>query len=263
MSATTGGVRAAAFFDLDKTVIARSSSLAFSRAFRRAGLLTRRSELRSALAHVGYLLGADGTQQVERLGRVLTSLVTGWEVALVQRLVAETVHELIDPIVYAEALALIEEHRAAGRDVVIVSASGAEVVEPVGRLLGAAHVLATQLAVDDGRYTGEIESWVHGEAKAAAVRALADEVGYDLAASWAYSDSASDLPMLEAVGHPAVVNPDRAWRRTAVARGWPVLEFRRPVRLPRRRRRVVAAAVALVALVALAALVLPLRRGRR
>lgn len=231
-------VRVAAFFDLDKTVIARSSTLAFSRSFYRGGLLSRRAVARSAYAQLSYVIGSANAKQVERMRAFLTRQVAGWDVALVRSLVAETLHELIDPIIYAEAAALIESHRAAGRDVVVVSASGAEVVRPIGELLGAAHVVATEMVVAQGRYTGEIETYVYGEAKADAVRRLAEQQGYDLAASYAYSDSVTDLPMLAAVGHPSVVNPDRALRKEAAARDWPVLVFTRPVRLRTDRRLV-------------------------
>ena len=135
-----------------------------------------------------------------------------------REIVAETLHDLIDPIIYDEAASLIEEHHAAGRDVVIVSTSGAEVVEPIGELLGADRVVATRMVVgEDGRFTGEVEYYAYGPTKAEAVTELAASEGYDLDRCYAYSDSATDVPMLEAVGHPYAVNPDRALRREAVA----------------------------------------------
>lgn len=221
----------AAFFDLDKTIIARSSTFAFSRPFYAGGLITRSAVLRSAYAHFVYLVGGADHDQMERLRAYLSDLVTGWEVQQVRDIVAETLEELIQPLVFREATALIEEHRAAGRDVVIVSSSGAEVVEPIGAMLGADHVIATRMVVEDGRYSGEIEFYAYGEHKAAAIRALAAERGYDLAECHAYSDSFTDLPMLAEVGHPTAVNPDRALRKEATTRGWPVRDFTQPVRL--------------------------------
>ena len=223
--------RTAAFFDLDKTIIARSSTLAFSRSFYQGGLINRRAVMRSAYAQFVYLVGGADHDQMERMRAYLSSMCTGWDVQQVKDIVSETLHELIDPIIYDEAATLIEEHHLAGRDVVIVSSSGAEVVEPIGEMLGADRVIATRMVVEDGRYSGEIEYYAYGETKAAAIRELADELGYDLAASYAYSDSVTDLPMLEEVGHPHAVNPDRGLRREAVAREWPVLVFTKPVRL--------------------------------
>jgi haloacid dehalogenase-like hydrolase len=145
------------------------------------------------------------------------------------------------------------------------------VVEPIGTMLGADHVVATRMVVTDGRYSGEIEYYAYGETKAAAIREVAEQAGYDLTRSYAYSDSVTDLPMLEAVGHPFAVNPDRQLRREAVQRGWPVLVFSKPVALRQRVRgvampsRPVVTASALGAGAAAAGLVwyVSRQRGRR
>jgi HAD superfamily hydrolase (TIGR01490 family) len=224
----------AAFFDLDKTIIAKSSVLAFGKPFYQSGLLNRRAVLRSAYAQFVFALAGADEDQIERMRAYLTAMCTGWDVSQVREIVSETLHEIIDPIVYDEAVELISEHKAAGRDVVIVSSSGEEVVAPIGAMLGADHVVATQMHVADGRYTGEIGRYAYGPEKAVAIRALAEERGYDLAGSYAYSDSATDVPMLEAVGHPFAVNPDRALRRVAAERGWPTLIFSNAVPLRER-----------------------------
>ena len=226
--------RAAAFFDLDKTVIAKSSTLTFSKSFYQGGLINRRAVLRTAYAQFVFLAGGADHDQMERMRAYLSALCTGWPVDQVRDIVAETLHELIDPLIYDEAAQLIEAHHAAGRDVVIVSSSGAEVVEPIGALLGADRVIATTMVIEDGRYTGDIAFYAYGPNKAEAVRRLADREGYDLSRCYGYSDSITDLPMLTAVGHPHVVNPDRPLRREAAARGWPVLIFSRPVSLRER-----------------------------
>jgi len=127
--------------------------------------------------------------------------------------------------VYLVARALLDRHRDAGEDVIIVSTSGQEMVGPIGAILGAALVIATRMEIAEGRYTGQMEFYAYGEAKARRVRELAAERGYHLADCYAYSDSVTDLPMLEAVGRPHAVNPDRALRRLAHQRGWPVLAF--------------------------------------
>ena len=236
MSGSAPAGRPAAFFDLDKTIIARSSTLAFSKPFQAGGLISRRAVLRSAYAQFVYHAGGADHDQMEKMRQLLSALSSGWEVQTVRDIVAETLHHVVDPLVYDEAVSLIEDHHLAGRDVIIVSASGSEVVEPIGELLGADGVVATRMQVVDGRYTGEIDYYAYGVHKAEALQRLAAEHGYDLSRSFAYSDSITDLHMLEAVGHPYAVNPDRELRREAQARGWPVLVFNRPVALRRRMR---------------------------
>ena len=221
--------RAAAFFDLDKTVIAKSSTLAFGRPFFHGGLINRRAVLKAAYAQFVFSLAGADDQQMERMRAQITQMCAGWDVATVHEIVEETLHEIVDPLVFAEAADLIEEHRLAGREIVIVSTSGADVVEPIGAMLGADRVVATRMVTVEGRYTGEIEFYAYGENKAVAIRELAAAGGFDLADCYAYSDSITDLPMLSAVGHPTAVNPDRALRRGALERGWPVREFTRPV----------------------------------
>lgn len=223
--------RTAAFFDLDKTIIARSSALAFGRPFRHGGLINRRASLKAAYAQLVYLVAGADEDQMVRMRNYITEMCTGWDVQQVKDIVAETLHDIVDPLIYDEAANLIEEHRAAGREVVIVSSSGEEVVGPIGEMVGADRVIATRMVVADGRYTGQISYYAYGPAKAAAMRDLAAAEGYDLDDCYAYSDSITDLPMLEAVGHPTAVNPDRALRRIARERGWPVEVFTRPVSL--------------------------------
>lgn len=228
--------RSAAFFDLDRTVIAKSSALAFGRPFYRDGLIKRGDVVKAAYAQLMFRLGGADEAAMARTRDYLARLCRGWSVAQVSQIVRETLDELINPYIYAEAGELIDEHQRAGRDVVLVSASGEEIVRPIGELLGVTDVIATRMATADGRYTGEIEFYAAGDAKTEAVKAMAAQRGYDLAESYAYSDSISDLPMLTAVGHPVAVNPDRALRRAAAEREWEVREFRHPVPLRQRLR---------------------------
>lgn len=158
-------------------------------------------------------------------------MCTGWDVEQVRSVVSETLHEIVDPLVFAEAANLIADHKLCGRDVVVVSASGEEIVAPIARALGATHAMATRMVAEDGKYTGEVAFYCFGEGKAEAIRELATREGYALEHCYAYSDSITDLPMLETVGHPSVVNPDRGLRKEAAAREWPVLTFSRPVPL--------------------------------
>ncbi len=228
--------RPAAFFDLDKTIIAKSSTLAFSRPFYAGGLISRGSVLRSAYAQFVYLVGGADHDQMEKMREFLSDLCAGWDVQTVREIVADTLHNIVDPLVFDEAVSLIEEHHLAGRDVIIVSASGAEVVEPIGEMLGADGVIATRMEIDNGKYTGEIGYYAYAENKATAIHELAEAKGYDLERSYAYSDSVTDVHMLEIVGHPYAVNPDRELRRQATSRGWPILVFDKPVALRSRVR---------------------------
>ena len=232
-----GMARSAAFFDLDKTILAKSSSLAFARPFYKGGLIGRADVLKSAYAQFTYLSSGADHDQMEAMRHYMSELVKGWDVETVRRIVAETLDEIVDPAVYEEAVDLIEEHQEAGRDVIIISSSGTEVVEPIGERLGVDRAIGTQVEIVDGRYTGEILFYAYGEGKAEAMRALAEENGYDLAECYAYSDSMTDLPMLEVVGHPYAVNPDAPLRAVAVERGWPIVDFARPVAMPTVRQR--------------------------
>jgi HAD superfamily hydrolase (TIGR01490 family) len=241
--------RAAAFFDLDKTIIAKSSTLVMGKPFFQGGLISRRAILKSTYAQLVYSLAGADEDQMDRMRDYLAELCRGWDAEQVQGIVDETLHDLIDPLVYDEAVSLIEEHHAAGRDVVIVSSSGEEIVRAVGVMVGADHTIGTRMEVEDGKYTGVIDFYAYGPHKASAIIEVAATCGYDLADCYAYSDSATDLPMLEVVGHPVAVNPDKPLRRAATERGWPILEFRRPVSLrsrisalPRPSRPVLASA---------------------
>jgi HAD superfamily hydrolase (TIGR01490 family) len=222
----------AAFFDLDKTIISRSSSLALSGPLYRAGMVSRGQLLRGAYAQLVYLLVGADEAKMERLKEGMLALTKGWNRGRLEALVDEVILEVIDPHVYQEALDLIALHRSEGRQVFIVSSSPEEVVRPLARHFGVSGVIATQAATDvEGNYTGELSFYAYGERKADAIRERAASLGIDLERSFAYSDSATDLPMLAAVGRPVAVNPDRELRKEAEERGWQVRDFRRPVRL--------------------------------
>ncbi len=226
------GATQAAFFDLDKTIIARSSTLVMGRTFFRDGLLSSSTVLKTLYAQAVYqLVGADH-ERMEQARHAALELTKGWEADRIRRLVRETMEEVIAPLAYREALDLIAEHRRAGRDVWIVSSSGEEIVEPFGEYLGIRNVIATRSGIDeDGRYDGTLEFYAYAGAKATAMRQVAEVRGYDLAECYAYSDSITDLPMLTVVGHPVAANPDRELRAAAIAMDWEVRDFHSPVRL--------------------------------
>jgi HAD superfamily hydrolase (TIGR01490 family) len=252
----------AAFFDLDKTVIAKASVAAFGAPFRRGGLLTRRTVARVITSHLIFLhLGAD-EQRLARIREAMLAVTKGWERDRVRAIVAASLLETVEPLIYAEALELMEEHRALGDRVYLVSASPEEIVLPLAEMLGVDGAIASRGEIDDaGCYTGHMAFYADGPAKALAVRELAERTGIDLEASSAYSDSATDLPMLEAVGHPVAVNADRPLARIARERGWQTLRFTKPVRL--RDRMAISGPVLTTGLAALAgAAVILWRHGR-
>lgn len=220
----------AAFFDLDKTVIARSSTLAFGRPLFKEGMISRAMIIKGMYGQLIYhLFGADESK-MEKMRVALLELTKGWDKARIEALVRETLTEIIDPIIFQEAIDLIHAHREAGRRVYIVSSSAEEIVRPLASYIGVPHVIASRARVDDdGRYTGELEFYCQGEGKRTAIEEAAERYGIDLTQSYAYSDSFTDLPMLEAVGHPHAVNPDKELRKTAEERDWPVLEFKQPI----------------------------------
>jgi HAD superfamily hydrolase (TIGR01490 family) len=231
-------VTQAAFFDLDKTVIARSSALAFTGRLRKAGLLGRPALLRATVSQLMYVLFGADHDQLEKTRDAMLQLTKGWDRGEVEAIVEEALEDVVAPLVYAEALFLIDEHIREGRRVFIVSASPEEVVRPLARYIGVDEVIASKARIDEeGRYTGEVESYAYGPGKAEIVTRLADADGISLGDSYAYSDSATDLPLLEIVGHPHAVNPEKELREVAVERGWPILEFRRQVSLAKRLTR--------------------------
>jgi HAD superfamily hydrolase (TIGR01490 family) len=225
----------AAFFDLDKTVIAKASMVAFSGPLHRAGLLSRRMLLRAAWGQLIYAQFGASQAKLTKLRDSVLRLTRGWDQAEISQIVEDTLVEVVEPIVFDEALGLIEQHREQGHKVFIVSASPEEIVAPLARYLGVDEAIATRAELDErGRYTGKTERYCYGPEKVAAIAEVAERDDIDLGASYAYSDSATDLPMLEAVGHPIAVNPDRDLLRAARANGWEVRRFAH--RVPLRER---------------------------
>lgn len=187
--------------------------------------------MRSGYAQLLLMVAGADADFMERMRSRISALCAGWDVAEVRAVIEQNLPEILSPMIYAEASTLIDSHRERGHEVVVVSASGEEMVAPIAEALGAVRAAATRMTVADGRYTGEIDFYCYGEGKAEAARRMAADHGYRLEHSYAYSDSITDLPLLEAVGHPHAVNPDRALRRIAVGRGWPVLNFVAPIPL--------------------------------
>ena len=217
----------AAFFDLDRTLLSRSSSLALAGTFWRHGLIGRRHIAQATLAQLVFTTFGAGQARVGRTADRAVSVLRGLSVDVMRGIVAEAWPTVLRPLVYREALDLAASHEARGERVYIVSAALQEVVDMISRELGFDGALASQAEVEEGVYTGRLERRLYGFEKRVALEELASAQGLDLASSTAYSDSHTDLAFLEAVGHPVAVNPDRALRRVVRERGWPALRFRR------------------------------------
>ncbi len=216
---------AAAFFDLDRTLMAGSSGFHWARAARRSGLLSRRRLVADAWANVQFRLQGstdEGTEKVEaRVGEWLA----GRRVVELERL-APLVLAGVLPRLYPQVLRVAYEHQDAGRPVFICTAASQGTADMLAHVLGFDGAAGSRLEQVDGVYTGGYDGpFCYREGKPERMRELAEAAGLDLAVSWAYSDSESDLPMLRAVGHPVAVNPDRVLGRVAAEEGWEVLRF--------------------------------------
>ncbi len=220
----------AAFFDLDKTIIAKSSVLAYSKTFRNHGLLNRRALAKAAYGQVIFQVLGANESKMEKMRQVALELTKGWNHDHVKELVQESLQEVVVPIIYEDALELIEYHKEQGRMVVIVSSAPAEIVEPMAKHLGADEYIATETKLEaHGNYTGELEFYAYGSFKPQAVQIMSEKLNIDLENSYAYSDSVTDIPLLECVGKPIAVNPDRDLARIARERGWRIEKFTHPV----------------------------------
>lgn len=218
-------VRSAAFFDLDRTLIKRASVLALAGTFRERGVISRWDLLKAAVWQLIFTARGADADAVRRAAEDGMRFLKGYSVEEMRELVGDAMEPVLRPLVYEEPLALVAEHRKRGECCYIVSATLQEIVDHIATDLGFDGAVGSRCEIVDGVYTGKSLSGVHGDGKVIAVHELAAKHDLDLATSTAYSDSHTDVPFLEAVGHPIAVNPDRQLRRIAKRRGWPVLEF--------------------------------------
>jgi HAD superfamily hydrolase (TIGR01490 family) len=229
----------AAFFDLDRTLMAGSSAFQFGRAAHRAGLMSSRDLARDAWENLVFRLRGSTDARTDALRARVSGALEGVRVRDLQRLAPEVLAGVL-PRLYPKMLAIAYEHQDAGRPVFICTAASQEMAELMAIVLTFDGAVGSVSEVRDGRYTGRPGGpFTYRDGKAQAIRELAEREGIDLAASWAYSDSESDLPMLRSVGHPVAVNPDATLARIAREEGWEVLRFER---LGRRLRLAGAAA---------------------
>jgi HAD superfamily hydrolase (TIGR01490 family) len=244
MGADSPQPRGAAFFDLDRTLMEGSSAFQFGRAAYRAGLLGRRQLLADGWANLRFRLrGATDEDTRALLDRVSESL-RGIRVRDIERLGPDVLTGVL-PRIYPQLLAVAHEHQDAGRLVYIVTAASQDLARLLATVLALDGAIGSQFSkAVDGVFTGRPAGvFIYGEAKARAIEELARHEHIDLAVSYAYSDSESDLPMLQAVGNPIAVNPDTRLAAIARAEGWEMLWFER---LSRRLKASVALAGAAV-----------------
>lgn len=217
-----------AVFDLDKTIIDTSASMAYRKPLAERGLITTTDMLRMLMMLGNYMISGHDDNSLNTTRDTLVAMIRGRSQADLADVAHGALQDVIVPVIYSEARTLIARHHALGHHVAIITASARVLVTPIADELGADHLIATELDVDDdGRFTGEVPFFCKGPAKVEGLRRLAGTEGYDLSVSYAYTDSATDLPLLEAVGHPTVVNPDRTLRREATTRDWPIARFGR------------------------------------
>jgi HAD superfamily hydrolase (TIGR01490 family) len=218
--------RVAAFFDVDRTLLRGSSLLHVARPMRRAGFMPTRVMFHSLVMQARFSLFGFDEVQLHEAVRGAGALVAGIESDRLLGFARQVIPVYVVPRVYAEARARIAWHRDRGDLVFLVSSSPREFITVLGSVLGVDGVAGTEAELREGRYTGRILRLCHGAGKADAVREMAAANDVDLTLSYAYGDSfASDLPMLEAVGHPVCVNGDRLLTAHAERLGWPVERF--------------------------------------
>ena len=208
----------AAFFDLDKTIIATSSAFAFGKEFRNNGMITRQEAWDLYLTKAQYMLVGQSSEKMDATRDSLAQLVKGWSVEDIQRITQETMRTVVTPAIYAEARELIDDHRAQGHDVIIISASASILVEPIAKELGVDTVVATELAEEDGKLTGEITRYLKGGAKAEAVRQFGGEAAEGLAFGIDDVPAALDLAQRAQAGPHR--RPPHRRRRAATPGRW-------------------------------------------
>jgi HAD superfamily hydrolase (TIGR01490 family) len=220
--------RGAAFFDLDKTLMAGSSGMQFARVAAQHGIVTRRQLASWGVEHLRYRLRGTTDERTTDVLRAARELIRGVPSLTIERMGPEVMAAIL-PRVFPQMLAEVHAHQDADRPTFIVSAAGNDVVESLAQVLGMEGGIGTRYEVDaEGNFTGRFDGpFVYGPGKVEAMEAFAARHGIDLAASYAYSDSLSDLPMLRAVGHPVAVNPDPPLAAIAKEENWQTLRFER------------------------------------
>ncbi len=227
-AAPSGADGAAAFFDIDNTVIRGSSMFFFARGAASHGLIDAGDIARFAIAQLRFqLFGGENMDDMAEAVEAGLSFVEGRTVQEIVELGEDVFEETMSDKMWTGTLSLAQRHIDAGEPVWLVSATPVEIGQILADRLGFTGALGTVAESMDGRYTGHLVGYpLHGEAKAEAIRALSRREGYALDECWAYSDSANDLPMLTTVGHPVAINPDSDLKEQARDNGWPMYNYR-------------------------------------
>ncbi len=229
--------RGAAFFDLDKTLMAGSSGIFFARAAYETGMISRRRLARDAYENLRFRLLGSTDERADDVRRRVGAMIAGVRVRDLQRLSPRVLSGVL-PRLYPQMLKRAYAHQDEGMPVYILTAASQEMADLLARVLAFDGGLGSRSEIVDGRYTGRPAGpFNYREGKVLSMQEVATLEGIDLDASYAYSDSESDLPMLRAVRHAVVVNPDNALRRIAAAEGWEVVDLDR---LPRRLKMLAA-----------------------
>jgi HAD superfamily hydrolase (TIGR01490 family) len=223
----SGDPTAAAFFDVDNTIVRGASIFHLARGLYRRDFLTMRDIIRFAVQQARFIaLGEHLDMVAETQARAL-AFIAGRSVEEMRSVGEEVFDELLADKIWPGTLALARMHQDAGQRVWLVTATPVEVAQVIAERLGLFGALGTVSEHVDGKYTGQlVGSAMHGEAKAEAVAALADREGLALRRCAAYSDSANDIPLLSLVGHPVAINPDGKLRAHARLNGWQVHDYR-------------------------------------
>ncbi len=221
----TGPLRAAAFFDLDRTLIAGSSGLYWARAARSSGMLNRRQMARYGLENLKFRLNGSTDASTNRVREQVAEVLGGYSRRSLSRMAPQVVAGVL-PRVYPQMLDVAYAHQDAGRPVYICTAASQDLADLLAHVLGFDGAIGARYEVRDGIYTGKaVEPFTYREGKAIRMAQIAAEDGLDLSTSYGYSDSESDLPMLRAVGHAVAVNPDAELAAIAEEEGWEIMRF--------------------------------------
>ncbi len=219
---------AAAFFDVDNTMMQGASIYYFARGLAKRRYFTSTDLARFALRQLRFrLIASEHSGDITQAREAALAFIEGWKVEDVARLSEEIFDELMADKIWSGTRALADLHLAAGERVWLVTAAPVELGTVIASRLGLTGALGTVAQIHEGHYTGKlVGEMLHGPHKATAIKALAAAEGLDLSRCAAYSDSVNDVPMLSAVGRAVAVNPDSALRRTARENGWEIRDFR-------------------------------------